>query len=318
MPTKIGIRLVNKDNLYQTNIDTQLGRSTVTALTLKDFVKDINFGSLLSNTSIPGSKIGSGLDGSNITDNTITGNAGESETPRKPGKIALLSITGSNIAQRSIDLSKLETIGKLSVLGSTRDYNGGDVSVIASSASGDVLRRLGDTLGFGSIDASSIAEGTLAVARGGTGVSQPTSGQLLIGNSSGGFTLGTLTQGTNISITSSDASITIAATFPTATASVNGSQSLPSGIIIKWGEVTLTSFAEAAGTVNFPAAFPTNCYQVTLTLDLGNSTSPATANCGPQLQGITRTNFTYYLQSYNTITGTPGATTRLRYMAIGN
>jgi hypothetical protein len=53
--------------------------------------------------------------------------------------------------------------------------------------------------------------GTLAVANGGTGITgTPANGQLLIGNGSG-YTLGTITQGANITITNAAGSITIAA-----------------------------------------------------------------------------------------------------------
>jgi len=54
--------------------------------------------------------------------------------------------------------------------------------------------------------------GTLVIGRGGTGLtSTPTNGQLLIGNGTG-YTLATLTAGTNISITNSSGAITIAST----------------------------------------------------------------------------------------------------------
>lgn len=53
--------------------------------------------------------------------------------------------------------------------------------------------------------------GTLAVANGGTGITgTPANGQLLIGNGAG-YTLGTLTQGANITITNAAGAITIAA-----------------------------------------------------------------------------------------------------------
>jgi len=55
--------------------------------------------------------------------------------------------------------------------------------------------------------------GTLAIARGGTGSSTaPTSGQLLIGNASGGFSLATITAGTNVTVTNGNGTITISAT----------------------------------------------------------------------------------------------------------
>jgi hypothetical protein len=54
--------------------------------------------------------------------------------------------------------------------------------------------------------------GTLGISSGGTGLgATPTNGQLLIGNGTG-FTLATLTQGANVTITAGTGSITIAAT----------------------------------------------------------------------------------------------------------
>lgn len=62
------------------------------------------------------------------------------------------------------------------------------------------------------VSADDLTAGTLAVARGGTGLSTiPTNGQLLIGNGTT-YTLGTLSAGTNIAITNAAGSITIAAT----------------------------------------------------------------------------------------------------------
>ena len=52
----------------------------------------------------------------------------------------------------------------------------------------------------------------LSVPNGGTGVTSATSGQLLIGNTSGTFTLSTITAGSGISITNGNGSITVAAT----------------------------------------------------------------------------------------------------------
>lgn len=61
------------------------------------------------------------------------------------------------------------------------------------------------------LPASKITTGQLTPARGGTGVdgSTATNGQLLIGNTTGTFTLGTLTAGTAIGITNAAGSITI-------------------------------------------------------------------------------------------------------------
>lgn len=63
-----------------------------------------------------------------------------------------------------------------------------------------------------SLDTAKITSGTLGTARGGTGIaSTPANGQLLIGNGSG-YTLATLTGGTDISITNSAGGITVAYT----------------------------------------------------------------------------------------------------------
>ncbi len=57
--------------------------------------------------------------------------------------------------------------------------------------------------------ATDITSGTLGIARGGTGVSStPTNGQILIGNNTG-FSLATITAGTNIAISNSPGGITI-------------------------------------------------------------------------------------------------------------
>ena len=62
------------------------------------------------------------------------------------------------------------------------------------------------------IDLASDVTGILPAANGGTGQSSYTDGQLLIGNTGGGLTASTLTDGSNITITNGDGTITISAT----------------------------------------------------------------------------------------------------------
>ena len=57
--------------------------------------------------------------------------------------------------------------------------------------------------------------GTVAEGEGGTGETTYTDGQLLVGNTAGGLTKATLTGGTNVTVTNSDGSISIAATDTT-------------------------------------------------------------------------------------------------------
>jgi len=63
-----------------------------------------------------------------------------------------------------------------------------------------------------SLNASNISSGTLGIGFGGTGLTTtPTNGQLLIGNGTG-YTLSTITAGSNITVTNASGSITIAST----------------------------------------------------------------------------------------------------------
>ena len=87
-----------------------------------------------------------------------------------------------------------------------------------------------------SIDALFDAGPVLKVAKGGTGQSSFTNGQLLIGNTTGNtLTKATLTAGTGISITNGTGSITIAntasvdAATPTALGTVYGKQTTSGG-----------------------------------------------------------------------------------------
>lgn len=80
------------------------------------------------------------------------------------------------------------------------------------------------------LSADDLTAGTLAVGRGGTGLSTaPTNGQLLIGNGTT-YTLGTLSAGTNIAITNGAGSITINATGTASGVSGTGT----SGVVPRW------------------------------------------------------------------------------------
>jgi len=101
-----------------------------------------------------------------------------------------------------------------------------------------------------SIDALFDAGPVLKVAKGGTGQSSFTNGQLLIGNTTGNtLTKATLTAGTGISITNSTGSITIAntasvsAATPTALGTVYGKQTTSGGTPF------LTAYGYSAGTL---------------------------------------------------------------------
>ncbi len=117
----------------------------------------------------------------------------------------------------------------------TKTGNTLDVAVDGSSieVNADALRvkaaGITNTMLAGSIDLTAKVTGVLPVANGGTGQSSYTDGQLLIGNSSGnGLTKATITQGSGITVTNGNGTITIAAAGGAATAqkatAVSGTQ----------------------------------------------------------------------------------------------
>jgi hypothetical protein len=79
------------------------------------------------------------------------------------------------------------------------------------------------------LDISNINQGTLSVTYGGTGQTSYTSGQLLIGNSSGQLSKSTLTAGTGISISSTSGQITISSTTNGDITSVTAGDGLSGG-----------------------------------------------------------------------------------------
>lgn len=105
----------------------------------------------------------------------------------------------------------------LTVIGRSANTTG-NVADITATADGQVLRRSGTVLGFGSIDlsqANTVGASVLPVVNGGTGQSSYTDGQLLIGNSSGNtLTKASLTQSVGITITAGSGSIAVATANP--------------------------------------------------------------------------------------------------------
>jgi hypothetical protein len=126
--------------------------------------------------------------------------------------------------------------------------------------------------------------GTLSVARGGTGDTTYTNGQLLIGNTTGNtLAKATLTQGTGITITNGAGAITIAATNNGTVTSVGGTGTV-NGITLT-GTVTSTGNLTLGGTlsgVNLTS-------QVTGTLPIANggtgTTSTTFANLTTNVTG---------------------------------
>lgn len=167
----------------------------------------------------------------------------------------------------------------------------------------------------------------IAINKGGTGLTTaPASGQLLIGNSSNGYTLASLTQGTGITITSASGSITIANAGVT---SINGSSGAITNVAIV-GTTRLDQFAsttsaqlrtvisDTTGTGNL--VFATSPTLTTPTLGVATATSinkvsitaPATSATLALANGSTLATAGAY-----SITLTAGATTNVTLPASG-
>ena len=144
-----------------------------------------------------------------------------------------------------------EFSGSLYITGSTVTLTGGSFS--------------GNGSNLTNLSADNISAGTLAVARGGTGQTTYTNGQLLIGNTTGGtLAKSTLTEGTGISITNGAGSITIAATN-------NGTVT----------DVSVASSNGFAGSVATSTTTPVITLSTTVTGILkGNGTSISAATSG--------------------------------------
>lgn len=127
------------------------------------------------------------------------------------------------------------------------------------------------------LNANNISTGTLAVARGGTGQSSFTNGELLIGNTTGNtLTKATLTPGTNIAITNGTGTISIAtsATPSFTSLTVSGDTTLTGDVAVNGGDITTTATTlnlvnANATTVNFAAGS-------SAALNIGNATGNLT------------------------------------------
>ena len=148
------------------------------------------------------------LTAQDMSANTVTAEAfvGNSSTATKLEETFTISIGGditytssgidgssnlndnATISQNAVTNDKFRKGGALSIVG--RSANSlGNVADIAASNDHQVLRRSGNSLGFGAINLSqsNAVTGTLGVGNGGTGNTSFTEGRILIGNGSNGI-----------------------------------------------------------------------------------------------------------------------------------
>lgn len=164
--------------------------------------------------------------------------------------------------------------------------------VIGFTAGGAERGRI-NTTGFSgngsqlsSLNAANISTGTLAVARGGTGVTTSTgSGSNVLNTSpalAGTPTAPTAASGTNTTQIATTAFVQAAVSTVggfTESLAANGWCKMPNGLIIQWG-LTTSIAGNGSVTVTLPMAFPTACFSATATLVGGTNVADKDALIG--------------------------------------
>lgn len=179
-----------------------------------------------------GTTLGSGVTASSLTSvgtiatGTWNGTAigvlygGTGQTSYTDGQLLIGNSTGNTLTKATLtagtNISITNGNGSITINADAAAPTGGDgIAVSGSTVSVDLKTNGGLVIESEKIavdlGATSIT-GTLAVGDGGTGQTSYTDGQLLIGKTDGTLAKATLTQGSNVTITNGNGTITIAAT----------------------------------------------------------------------------------------------------------
>lgn len=197
--------VINSSTLGPRNVFTngttewRVGFSTYTG---SAFIIDTGTGTEKLSLTSAGALTVPSINSATITGNltgTVTGNASSAtilatgRTIAMTGDVSWTSasfngstnVTGtSTIGANKVLDSMLRTSASTSIIGRSANTTG-NVADIAATVNGQVLRRSGNTLGFGSIDLSDTTNAVtniLPVSNGGTGASSLTANKILIGN----------------------------------------------------------------------------------------------------------------------------------------
>ncbi len=190
------------------------------------------------------------------TYNSAQANAGTNSSALGDG--AVLGSTGGDLYPAQSGVGQLGTSSNrwsaLNLTKATIDNNG-NLNLSGGLTIGALGSGILHSNGSGSITssatnlASSDVTGTLPVGNGGTGVTTtPTNGQVLIGNGSG-YSLGTLTAGSGVTITNAAGGITIAASSGSGASfsTLSGGTNTGAAMIVGTGASLTTS---GSGTIN--------------------------------------------------------------------
>ena len=181
-----------------------------------------------------------------------------------------LQVTTAKIANDAVTYAKMQhTTTANRVLGAASAGAIGEVQVSNDMLANSTVSYGGIELALGASDATPAfalddatglpivagTTGTLTVARGGTGVTSLSNGQLLIGGSSGA-TASTLTAGSNVTITNADGGITIAAAAKLTTEEV---QDIVGAMVTGNTESGITvAYEDGDGTLDFTVTLDFN------------------------------------------------------------
>lgn len=199
------------------------------------------------------------------------------------GSVTSVGVSGGSTGF-SFSSSPVTTSGTMSMSG-TLGVGFGGTGLTTLTAANNALY---------STSSSALTAGTLPVAAGGTGNTSYTNGQLLIGNTSGNtLTKATLTQGSGITITNGNGTITIAATGGTVTSVASGN-GLTGGPITTTGTLSLdVTYANTwTGKQTFTGS--TSVLAAKLVNALEKVTTSATAATGTINYDVTTQSVLYY------------------------
>lgn len=182
----LGVTVATNDNIATSDNEISPRQQIVsTAFAMRAKVAESVDASAISSTMLATGAVGSAqLAAASVTnaklgtDAVLAANIGNLNVTT--AKIADANVTTGKIADNAVDNTKLRDSAGLSVIGRTSSVVGDPADIVAA-ADGQVLRRLGTNVGFGTVGTAGIADGAITGAK----IASDTSvsiGQLSVGS----------------------------------------------------------------------------------------------------------------------------------------